>query len=37
MHFFNLYVFSRIRRRTNDNMLPPLPPDVLLPPQETSA
>ena len=37
MHFFNLYVFSRIRRRTNENMLPPLPPDILLPPQETRA
>jgi len=37
MHFFNLYVFSRIRRRTNESTLPPLPPDILLPPQETRA
>jgi hypothetical protein len=37
MHFFNLYVFSRIRRRINENMPPPLPPDMLLPPQGTRA
>ena len=33
MHFFNLYVFSRIRRRFHDTGLPPLPPDALLAPQ----
>jgi hypothetical protein len=42
MHFFNLYVFSRIRRRRNDSrndsmMPPPLPPDALLPLQGTRA
>jgi hypothetical protein len=27
MHFFNLYVFSRIRRRTNPYTQPPVAPD----------
>jgi hypothetical protein len=35
MHFFNLYVFSRIRRRGHETMPPPLPPDALLPPEMT--
>jgi TRAP-type C4-dicarboxylate transport system permease large subunit len=36
MHFFNLYVFSRIRRRLQDrNWPPPLPPDAVLTPQGT--
>ena len=32
MHFFNLYVFSRIRRRTAlGNSLPPVGPDACTP------
>lgn len=31
MHFFNLYVFSRVRKRAmEDNAPPPFPPDVLV-------
>jgi len=31
MHFFNLYVFSRIRRRAQEsNAPPPFPPDAIL-------
>ena len=30
MHFFNLYVFSRIRKRGTSRMHPPLPPDGIL-------
>jgi hypothetical protein len=33
MHFFNLYVFTRIRRRLHETALPPLPPDAMLAPQ----
>jgi TRAP-type C4-dicarboxylate transport system permease large subunit len=33
MHFFNLYVFSRVRRRAQQNSAPPpFPPDALLTP-----
>ncbi|HLK20461.1 MAG TPA: hypothetical protein VKT81_16005 [Bryobacteraceae bacterium] len=33
MHFFNLLVFSRIRKRAQENqMAPPFPPDALLTP-----
>lgn len=33
MHFFNLYIFSRIRRRaTMDSSLPPVEPDACLTP-----
>lgn len=33
MHFFNLYIFSRIRRRaTMDSYLPPVEPDACLTP-----
>ncbi|HYL35935.1 MAG TPA: hypothetical protein VEV17_08495 [Bryobacteraceae bacterium] len=33
MHFFNLYVFSRVRRRAQENMAPPpFPPDAMLNP-----
>ncbi len=33
MHFFNLYVFSRVRRRAQEHSaLPPFPPDALLTP-----
>jgi len=35
MHFFNLYVFSRVRRRAQESTAPPpFPPDVLLTPAE---
>lgn len=35
MHFFNLYVFSRIRRRAQEaDAPPPFPPDALLPAQQ---
>jgi hypothetical protein len=27
MHFFNLYVFNRLRRRGQADIRPPLPPD----------
>jgi hypothetical protein len=27
MHFFNLYVFNRLRTRANADLRPPLPPD----------
>jgi TRAP-type C4-dicarboxylate transport system permease large subunit len=31
MHFFNLFVFSRVRRRAQEGLAPPLfPPDALL-------
>jgi TRAP-type C4-dicarboxylate transport system permease large subunit len=31
MHFFNLYVFSRVRRRAQENNAPPpFPPDTLI-------
>ena len=34
MHFFNLYVFSRIRTRAKENAAPPpFPPDILLTPK----
>jgi len=34
MHFFNLYVFSRIRTRVKENAAPPpFPPDMLLTPK----
>jgi len=34
MHFFNLYVFSRIRTRAKENAAPPpFPPDILLAPK----
>jgi TRAP-type C4-dicarboxylate transport system permease large subunit len=34
MHFFNLYVFSRIRARAKENAAPPpFPPDLLLTPK----
>ena len=33
MHFFNLYVFSRVRRRAREGSAPPpFPPDAFLPP-----
>jgi len=33
MHFFNLYVFSRVRRRAQESSAPPpFPPDAFLPP-----
>ncbi len=33
MHFFNLYVFARIRRRAQEaSAPPPFPPDAFLPP-----
>ena len=33
MHFFNLYVFSRVRRRAKENSAPPpFPPDAVLAP-----
>lgn len=32
MHFFNLYVFARIRRRLQDTSIPPLPPDAFTSP-----
>ena len=33
MHFFNLYVFSRVRRRAQEaGAPPPFPPDAYLPP-----
>jgi hypothetical protein len=35
MHFFNLFVFSRIRRRIQDSGVPPLPPDALMAPHGT--
>jgi hypothetical protein len=31
MHFFNLYLFSRVRRRAQAHMAPPLPPDARVP------
>lgn len=31
MHFFNLYVFSRIRKRGGSRLHPPLPPDGTVP------
>jgi hypothetical protein len=35
MHFFNLFVFSRVRRRAQENSAPPpFPPDALLTPAE---
>lgn len=35
MHFFNLYVFSRVRRRAQESSAPPpFPPDALLTPSE---
>jgi hypothetical protein len=30
MHFFNLYVFSRMRKRSQENGAPPFPPDMQL-------
>ena len=33
MHFFNLFVFSRLRRR-NEPALPPLPPDFVMQPRK---
>ena len=30
MHFFNLYVFSRLRKRTQESTAPPFPPDLQL-------
>ncbi|HKG95372.1 MAG TPA: hypothetical protein VKA84_25860 [Gemmatimonadaceae bacterium] len=38
MHFFNLYVFSRIRRRSSLPLgLPPVPPDACTITQQTAA
>jgi TRAP-type C4-dicarboxylate transport system permease large subunit len=35
MHFFNLFVFSRVRRRAQESSAPPpFPPDALLTPSE---
>ena len=34
MHFFNLYVFARIRRRGRGNPPPPLAPDAILRPAQ---
>jgi TRAP-type C4-dicarboxylate transport system permease large subunit len=35
MHFFNLFVFSRVRRRAQESSAPPpFPPDALLTPAE---
>lgn len=31
MHFFNIYVFNRLRRRGQADFRPPLPPDARLP------
>jgi hypothetical protein len=31
MHFFNLYVFSRMRKRAQGGLRPPLPPDARIP------
>ncbi len=35
MHFLNLYVFSRLRRRGQAELRPPIPPDarISLPPE----
>ena len=30
MHFFNLYIFSRVRRRALDRERPPVPPDAIV-------
>jgi len=30
MHFFNLYVFSRMRKRSQESAAPPFPPDMQL-------
>ena len=32
MHFFNLYVFSRMRKRAQDRPMPPVLPDAYLRP-----
>jgi len=35
MHFFNLFIFSRVRRRAQENSAPPpFPPDAMLTPAE---
>lgn len=35
MHFFNLFVFSRMRHRAEERLMPPpFPPDTLLTPEE---
>ncbi len=35
MHFFNLFVFSRVRRRAQEGLTPPpFPPDALMPAME---
>jgi hypothetical protein len=31
MHFFNLYIFNRLRKRGEADLRPPLPPDAQLP------
>jgi len=36
LHFFNLFVFSRIRRRASDPLPPPLPPQGFTQPTATS-
>jgi hypothetical protein len=37
MHFFNLFVFSRMRRRSNASHQPPVGPDTFTPVQQEAA
>src|SRR4026209_2117771 len=37
MHFFNLFVFSRMRRRSNTHQHPPVTPDAFTPIQQQEA
>ena len=37
MHFFNLFVFSRMRRRSNTQYHPPVSPDAFTPVQQQEA